>query len=153
MPEPPEIRGARAPILRAWTEIDPSTAEHTVGPMMALPASSPTPNEWEFAHPGPGLRGRGCASLSCVHQAISTRVGFPGAQTVRIRLQCRTPGFNPWFGTIPRRRACNPLQYSCLENPHGRRSLEDNSPQVTRSRTWLSDWAHTHTQGPIVNTL
>ena len=36
---------------------------------------------------------------------------------VRIRLQCRTPGFNPWFGTIPWRRACNPLQYSCLENP------------------------------------
>ena len=30
MPETAEIRGARAPILRTWTEIDPSTAEHTV---------------------------------------------------------------------------------------------------------------------------
>ena len=43
---------------------------------MALPVSSPTPNECEFAHPGKGLRG--CASVSCVQQAVSTRVGFPG---------------------------------------------------------------------------
>ena len=28
-----------------------------------------------------------------------------------------------WVGKIPWRRACNPLQYSCLENPHGQRSL------------------------------
>jgi len=24
--------------------------------------------------------------------------------------------FDPWVGKIPRRRQCNPLQYSCLEN-------------------------------------
>ena len=26
-------------------------------------------------------------------------------------------GFDPWIGKIPWRGACNPLQYSCLENP------------------------------------
>ena len=32
----------------------------------------------------------------------------------------------------PRRRACNPLQYSCLENPHGQRSLAGYSPRGHR---------------------
>ena len=145
MPEPPEIRGARAPILRAWTEIDPSTAEHTVGPMMALPASSPTPNEWEFAHPGPGLRGRGCASLSCVHQAISTRVGFPGAQTVRIRLQCRTPGFNPWFGTIPGGRHATHSSILSWRIPMDGgvwRTTVHRSQRV--GHDWVTERRHTH---------
>ena len=33
----------------------------------------------------------------------------------------------------------NPLQYSCLENPHGQRSLVGYSPWVAKSRTGLSD--------------
>ena len=38
------------------------------------------------------------------------------------------------LGSIPQLRRSrggghgNPLQYSCLENPHGQRSLEDYSP-------------------------
>ena len=28
--------------------------------------------------------------------------------------------FDPWIGKIPWRRACNPLQFSCLENPMDR---------------------------------
>ena len=43
-----------------------------------------------------------------------------------IRLQCSRPGFNPWVGTGGGHG--NPLQYSCLENPHGQRSLEDYNP-------------------------
>ena len=38
----------------------------------------------------------------------------------------RDEGFDPWVGKIPWRRAWQPppaLQYSCLENPHGQRSL------------------------------
>ena len=31
-------------------------------------------------------------------------------------------GFDPWVWKIPWRKVCNPLQYSCLENPHGQRS-------------------------------
>ena len=31
-------------------------------------------------------------------------------------------GFNPWVGRFPWNRKCNPLQYSCLENPMDRRA-------------------------------
>ena len=37
-------------------------------------------------------------------------------------------GFNSWVGKIPSKRAWNPLQYSCLENPHGQKSLAGYSP-------------------------
>ena len=38
-------------------------------------------------------------------------------------MQCRRPRFDPWVGKMPWRRAWQPLQYSCLETPHGQRSL------------------------------
>ena len=59
-------------------------------------------------------------------QAINVFVsllGFP-----ELTCQCRRHGFDPWVGKIPWRRAWYPLQYSCLENPHGQRSLEGCSP-------------------------
>ena len=31
-------------------------------------------------------------------------------------MQCRRPGFDPWFGKIPGEGNGNSLQYSCLEN-------------------------------------
>ena len=46
----------------------------------------------------------------------------------RICLQCGRPEFDPWAGKIPWRRHGKPLQYSCLENPHGQRSLTACSP-------------------------
>ena len=40
--------------------------------------------------------------------------------------------FDPWVGKISRRRAWQPTPlyglYSCLENPHGQRSLAGYSP-------------------------
>ena len=38
------------------------------------------------------------------------------------------PGFDSWVGKIPGEGHGNPLQYSCLENPHGQRSLGGYSP-------------------------
>ena len=32
-------------------------------------------------------------------------------------------GFNPWVGRSPGGGHGNPLQYACLEKPHGQRSL------------------------------
>ena len=40
------------------------------------------------------------------------------------------------LGRSPRGRHGNPLQYFCLKNPHGQRSLAGG---VTKSWTWLSD--------------
>ena len=40
----------------------------------------------------------------------------------------RDTGSIPGLGRSPRGRHGNPLQYSCLENPYGQRSLGDYSP-------------------------
>ena len=37
-------------------------------------------------------------------------------------------GSVPGLGRSPGGGHCNPLQYSCLENPHGQRSLVGYSP-------------------------
>ena len=48
------------------------------------------------------------------------------AQTVKNPPAVQETWFDPWVGKIPWRRAWQPtpiFQYSCLENPHGQRSL------------------------------
>ena len=46
--------------------------------------------------------------------------------------------FNPWVGKIPWRRKCNPLQYSCLENPTDRGAWRTRVHGVAESQTHLS---------------
>ena len=53
-------------------------------------------------------------------------------------------GSIPGLGRSPGGRHGNPLQYSCLENPHGQRSLAGYYG-VTKSRTQLSNF-HSLTQ-------
>ena len=56
-------------------------------------------------------------------------LGFPGGSVgKKICLQCGRPGFNPWVGKSPGEGSDNPLQYSCLENPHRQKSLVGCSP-------------------------
>ena len=55
-----------------------------------------------------------------------------GSDGKKIRLQCRRPGFDPWVGKIPWRRAWQPLQYSCLENSHEQRRLAGCSPRCCK---------------------
>ena len=45
----------------------------------------------------------------------------------------------PGLGRSPGEGTGNPLQYSCLENPHGQRRLAGYSPWDHKSRTRLSD--------------
>ena len=54
---------------------------------------------------------------------------FPGGSDSK-ESACKVgrPGFNPWVRKISWRRAWQPIQYSCLENPHGQRSLAGCSP-------------------------
>ena len=66
-------------------------------------------------------------NISDTHSTV-THLGLPWwLRQLRICLKYGRPGFDPWIGKIPWRRAWqlrgNPLQYSCLENPHGQRSL------------------------------
>ena len=46
----------------------------------------------------------------------------------RVHLQCRRPGFNPWVGKIPQRRAWKPTPVLVPGEPHGQRSLVNLSP-------------------------
>ena len=46
-------------------------------------------------------------------------------------------GLDPWVGKIPWRRAWNPLQYSCLENPLDRGACWAIVHGVTKSWTRL----------------
>ena len=48
---------------------------------------------------------------------------FLVAQTVMNTPAMWETWVNPWVGKIPWRASGNPLQYSCLEDPHGQRSL------------------------------
>ena len=41
----------------------------------------------------------------------------------RIRLQCRRHRFDPWVGKIPGGGHGHRLQYSCMKNPHGQKTL------------------------------
>ena len=71
-------------------------------------------------------------NISDTHSTV-THLGLPWwLRQLRICLKYGRPGFDPWIGKIPWRRAWqlrgNPLQYSCLENPHGQRSLAGYSP-------------------------
>ena len=52
------------------------------------------------------------------------------------------PGSIPGLGRSPGEGNCNPLQYSCLENPMGRGATVH---WVTKSRTRLSDFTFTFT--------
>ena len=48
-------------------------------------------------------------------------------------------GLIPGSGRSPGEGNGNPLQYSCLENPHGQRSLADDSPWGRKSWAQLSN--------------
>ena len=56
-------------------------------------------------------------------------LGFPGGSDGK-ESTCKLErlGFDPWLGRSPGGRHGNPLHYSCLEHPHGQRSLLDHSP-------------------------
>ena len=53
---------------------------------------------------------------------------FPGAHTIKEFCNVGDLGLIPGLGRSPGGGHGNPLQYSCLENPHGQRSLAGYSP-------------------------
>ena len=65
--------------------------------------------------------------------------GFPGGTSSEGHTcQCRrdkSSWFDPWFRKIPWRRACNPLQYSCLENSTDRGTRKAIVHRVAKSWT------------------
>ena len=71
----------------------------------------------------------GCSDLACT-------ACTGGASGKEPACQCRRhkrSGFHARVEKIPWRRAWNSLQYSCLENPHGQRSLAATVRRVAES--------------------
>ena len=62
--------------------------------------------------------------------------GFPsGSDDKESACNERDLGSIPGLGRSPGGEDGNPLQYSCLENPHVQRSLASYSPGVTKNQT------------------
>ena len=74
----------------------------------------------------------------------------------RIHLQWGRPKFDPWVGRSPGGGHGYPLQYSCLENPHGQRSLQSmGSDTAERLSTHHSNTTYptVHSQEPQMLSL
>ena len=72
------------------------------------------------------------------------KTGFPGGSDNK-ESTCNSGdlGLIPGLGRSPGGRHGNSLQYSCLENPHGQRSLASYSPwshKESDTTEWLSTW-------------
>ena len=61
-------------------------------------------------------------------------LGFPDGLVVK----------NPPAKFLPGVGNGNPLQHSCLENPMDKGAWQATAHGVTKSRIWLSNWAHTY---------
>ena len=95
-----------------------------------------------------GLRREGMSQLD--HTKSETKTawevnkgqGFPGGSDGK-ECACNVEdlGWTPGLGRSPGEGKCYPLQYSCLENPHGQRSLAGYSPWGRRVGY---DWATKH---------
>ena len=66
---------------------------------------------------------------------MASFMGFPGGSDGK-ESTCNAGDLNsiPGLGRSPGRGHGNPLQYPCLENPHGQRSLAGYSPWSRRVR-------------------
>ena len=77
---------------------------------------------------------------------IKTGLWFPRWLSGKeLACQCRRQGFDPWIGTTPWRRDCNPLQHLCLKNSIDREAWWTTVHGVAKSWTRLSTHTHTHT--------
>ena len=82
-----------------------------------------------------------CENLPSAEEQLGNRSEcFPGGSCSKASVyNVGDLGSIPGSGRSPRVGHSTPLQYSCLENPHGQRSLWTTVHGVTKSWTRLSD--------------
>ena len=72
-------------------------------------------------------------------------MGFPGGSDGKApTCNVGDMGLIPELGRFPGGGHGNPLQYSCLENPHGQRSLAGYSPWGCKESDTTKHLTHTH---------
>ena len=80
--------------------------------------------------------------------------GFPGgSEGKESTCNARDLGSIPGSGRSPGGGYGNPLEYSCLENPHGQRSLVDYSPWGCKELDMTEVTWHAHTCVCIAHSL
>ena len=81
-----------------------------------------------------------------VFALVPLSIGVPlSVSTVKnLPANARDVGSIPGSVRSPGEGNGNPLQYPCLENSIDRATWRATVSGVTKSWTWLSDWAHTH---------
>ena len=67
-------------------------------------------------------------------------VGFLGGSGVKNLMQCRRCGFNPWVGTIPWRKKCQPTPVFLWENPMDRGGCQVIAHRIAKSHKCLSSF-------------
>ena len=76
---------------------------------------------------------------------LTYHLGFPGGSVVKNSSanvgDTKDASLRPRLGRYPGGGNGNPLQYSCLENPMDRGTWWATVHGVTKSQTWLSNWA------------
>ena len=83
----------------------------------------------------------------CIHACTQLELpkGCSGKEPPADAGDIRDTGSIPGLARSPGGGNGYPLQYSCLENPmEDRGAWWDTAHGVEKSRTWLSNWAHTH---------
>ena len=93
-----------------------------------------------------------CSGLKCILQtqirqgfATSNQRGFPGSLVVKnLLVNVGDLGSISGLGRSPGEGNGNPLQYSCLRTSMNRGAGWAVVHGITKSQTWLSDWACTH---------
>ena len=98
-----------------------------------------------------GSQGSAYFSLNIINILAMHFLGFPGCvcgkESACQCRKCKRLWFNPLVRKIPWSRKWqngDPLQYFCLENPMDRGAWQATVHGVEKSRTRLSNWAHTH---------
>ena len=82
-----------------------------------------------------------------IYKYVDGHRGFPGGSMVKnLPATAGDVGLVPGLGRSPGGRNGNPLQYSYLENPVDRGVWWATVHGVAKSQTWLSEWAHIHSQ-------
>ena len=78
-----------------------------------------------------------------LHKTYGIVPGFPGSSSGKeSAFNAGDPSSIPEFGRSPGEGIAYPLQYSCLENPHGQRSLAGYSPWGCKESD-MTEWLTT----------
>ena len=85
-------------------------------------------------------------------KAVISFLGFP-AGSVGKESACNAGdlGSIPRLGRSPEGGHGNLLQYSCLENPHGQRSLAGYSPWVCKESGWRTKYRHKYNRSSLLS--